>query len=182
MTLYSDLQALGLTANQSAVYLALYRSGRAKAGDIIKKTGIHRNLVYTALDELIDKKLVTSSKQLGVSVYKPLSPTRLLAEPHEKERIARNAIEELTMLSKKSTSGQEIAVREGIDEFRRQVHKCFAETKPKGLIRYLGLSPRWHEIIGPELESELIRMQNEKGFKIKALAHVLASEDKEYAR
>jgi len=80
MTLYSDLQTLGLTANQAQVYLTLARAGELKAGEVIKKTGLHRNLVYTALQELIEKKLVSSSKFKNVAVYKTLAPARLLRE------------------------------------------------------------------------------------------------------
>jgi hypothetical protein len=150
MTLYSDLQALGLTANQS--------------------------------QDLGERKLVSTSSMKGVALYKLLAPTRLLEEPQEKERLAKSVIQEIGLLSKKFTSGQEIVVYEGLDEFRRQVKRCFMDMKPGGITRYLGISPRWHEIVGPELESELIGIQNEKKFKLLALAHSITPEQKEYTQ
>ena len=48
-TIYQELQQIGLTPNQALVYLALFRMGEAKAGQLIRKTGLHRNLVYGAL-------------------------------------------------------------------------------------------------------------------------------------
>ena len=87
-TIYEQLQYVGLTSNQATIYLALFKLGDAKAGELIKKTGFHRNLVYGALEELAEKKLISVSKKKGVFIYKVLSPNRLLAEAQEKERVA----------------------------------------------------------------------------------------------
>ncbi len=182
MTLYSDLQTLGLTANQAQVYLTLARAGQLKAGEMIRKTGLHRNLVYTALQELIEKKLVSSSKLENIAVYKTLAPARLLADPHEKERIARSAIEELALISKRGTSGQEIVVYEGVEEFRRYELNSYAARTSHDTVRYLGISPEWHAIIGSTLERELATLQNKKQFRILALASTITEEQKNYMR
>lgn len=179
MTLYQDLQQLGLTPNQATVYLALTRTGHAKAGEIIKKTGFHRNLVYTALRELIEKKLVTVSKIDGVMQYKILSPSRLLTSAQEKERIARNVIEELKVMTKK-TSGHEIVIYEGVDEFRRYEENLYHSFPEGGLIRYLGISPQWQEATGPALEEKLIAIQVVKKTKMKALSNAINREQQSY--
>jgi len=180
--LFNDLQMLGLSPNQSQVYLVLVRLGAAKAGEIIKRTGMHRNLVYLALQELVEKKLISTSKSKKISVYKPLAPVRLLAEPQEKERIAKHVMEELALLSKRATSGQEIVVYEGVDEFRRYEQHLYASLKQGNTLRYLGISPQWHEIMGPSLEQELIGLQLGKNIKLKALANAVTHEQKEYVR
>ncbi len=179
-TLFQDLQSLGLTANQSQVYLTLARSGPSKAGEVIKKTGLHRNLVYVALQELIEKKLVSQSKVKGIAVYKTLSPSRLLAEPEEKERLAKGVIEELTLLSKKTRSGQEIVIYEGIEEFRRYEENLYNTFKPKSLIRYLGLAPLWQKVVGENLEDKLIAIQSARGVKMHALAHTITQGQQDY--
>lgn len=180
MTVFNDLQSIGLSQNQALVYLALFRVGEAKAGEIIKKTGLHRNLVYVALQELIDKKLVASFNKLGgVAIYKVLGTTRLLVDLQEKERIAKNVIEELSLLSKKGNN-QEIVVYEGIDEFRRHVMHTYGTIKPKGLIRYLGISPRWYDIVGPVLSKDLGVIHSEKKFKMRGLAKSISRGDREY--
>lgn len=175
-SIYQELQKIGLTPNQSLVYLTLFRSGEVKAGEIIKKTGLHRNLVYVALQELIDKKLISKSKSKRVSIYKTLTPTRLLANLQEKERVAKGVIEELGLISLKGNT-QEITVYEGVDEFRRHVMRTYSMVKHGGVIRYLGISPEWHEIVGPVLEHEVEKIQVEKKIKIKALAKSLSQGD-----
>lgn len=166
--LFTDLQKLGLTENQTTVYLALAKRGAAKAGELIKQTGMHRNLVYTALEELVDKRLVGTSRVRGVALYKLLSPTRLLSDIAEKERVAKNVIEELSHLTNKNR--QEVIVYEGIDEFRRHVLRSYELAKQGGLSRYLGTSPHWHTVVGPELESVVSEIQKKKKLRMRGIA------------
>lgn len=167
--LSEQLQDIGLTQNQALVYLALTRAGEAKAGELIKKTGMHRNIVYTALEELREKKLIAASRIRGVASYKALSPSQLLLAVEEKERAARHAIEQLRALSHKSAE-QEIIVYEGIEEFRKHVLRSYSLTKPGGVLRYLGTSPHWHTVVGPSVEAEGMRLQIEKKIKARGIS------------
>ena len=166
--LFENLKRIGLTENQTVVYLALARASSAKAGELIRATGLHRNIVYTSLDELLARKLVGSSRVRGVLVFKMLSPTRLLAEVEEKERVAKEAIEELAHLTQKTK--QEVIVYEGIEEFRRHVLRSYEVAKPGALHRYLGVSPHWHPIVGAELEEQVGKLQKLKGLRLRGIA------------
>jgi sugar-specific transcriptional regulator TrmB len=166
--IYSDLQKIGLTENQTTLYLALARDGSAKAGELIKATGMHRNLVYTALEELVGKRLVAVSQVRGVALYKLLSPTRLLSAIEEKEHIAKSVIEELSHITKKNR--QEVIVYEGIEEFRRHVIRSYELAKPGALHRYLGTSPHWHTVVGVEVESQVNEIQKQKKLKLRGIA------------
>lgn len=179
--LTENLKRTGLTTNQSAVYLALVKVGEAKAGEIIKKTGIHRNIVYTSLDELQEKKLIASSRIRGVMTYRPLSPTQLLIEAEERERAAKNAIEELrSMRHQRST--QEIVVYEGIDEFRKHALRSYGLAKRGETLRYLGTSEKWHAVVGPTIEKEIASIQKEKDVRALGLAREKFSEIISYAK
>lgn len=54
-----ELIRLGLTGNEAKVYSALLILGSTNAGEIIKKTRLHRNIVYDNLDKLIEKGLIS---------------------------------------------------------------------------------------------------------------------------
>lgn len=54
-----ELTKLGLTTNEARVYFSLLELGSTNAGSIIKKTKLHRNIVYDNLEKLIDKGLVS---------------------------------------------------------------------------------------------------------------------------
>lgn len=80
-----ELQQLGLTENESVVYIALLESGSTTAGDVIKKTKLHRNIVYNNLDKLIDKGLVTYVVIKSVKHFETTEPKEL-KEYIEKEK------------------------------------------------------------------------------------------------
>ena len=63
--LEKELQNLGFYKNEAKVYLALLELGFTSTGPLIKKTNLHRNIVYESLDKLITHGLVASTMQKG---------------------------------------------------------------------------------------------------------------------
>lgn len=73
------VQELGLTRNESKVYLKLLRIGSATAGDITQKSGIHRRNVYDCIERLIEKGLVSFAIINNRRFFRAESPERFLA-------------------------------------------------------------------------------------------------------
>ena len=48
------LEKLGLNRNEAEVYVDLLKLGQTSAGELIRRTGFHRNIVYDNLEKLID--------------------------------------------------------------------------------------------------------------------------------
>jgi len=71
------LQRLGLTKMEARIYLALIDLGKAQAGILSRKTGIHRRSVYDALDRLIEKGLVSYIQENEKRYYAAADPRRL---------------------------------------------------------------------------------------------------------
>jgi sugar-specific transcriptional regulator TrmB len=168
-SLSNDLQDLGLTHNQTDVYLVLVRKGSAKAGEIIELTSFHRNIVYTALADLLKLKLISQSSVRGVALYKALSPTRIVSSAMEKCRLAETVAEELSLIQKK-VPPQEVIIFEGIDEFRAHAIRSFISAKDDSTIRYLGTSPHWHSVVDNKTEERLVDIQKEKNLTLKGIA------------
>jgi len=160
--LQKDLQKMGFPKNLAAVYLALFELGEAKAGEIIRKTALHRNIVYGCLDRLEEKTLITKTELRGVAVYRTLHPDRILGELKEREQLAKNIVEELSTLRKPVT--QEIIIHEGREEVQKQELESYKNMKPGETIRYLGISPHFSKVMGEKVVDELIKIQNEKKF------------------
>ena len=59
MDIESSLQELGLTKNESKVYIALLDIGNTTTSSIIKKTGVNTSKVYESLERLLKKGLVS---------------------------------------------------------------------------------------------------------------------------
>jgi hypothetical protein len=164
--LIKDLQSIGFTKNLSAVYLSLAQlGGLAKAGEIIKKTGLHRNIVYICLDKLIEKQLITKTEERGITIYKILDPSRLMNEIREKEQLATNIIEEIEAL-KKHPDTQEIIVHEGLEGFRNYNLNTLKKINEGGTLQVLGsIGDKWYEYMGAETYKLYLKLQTQKKIK-----------------
>lgn len=72
------LEKLGLTKNEAKVYLALLESDLTSSKNIIEKTNLHRQLVYDALNRLIDEGLVSYVIQANRKYFKAADPKQFL--------------------------------------------------------------------------------------------------------
>ncbi|PLX26382.1 hypothetical protein C0581_04650 [Candidatus Parcubacteria bacterium] len=161
-----DLEQLGFHKNEVIVYLALFELGKVRAGEIIESTNLHRNLVYTALEVLVRRELVTKTTVKGVAVFSVNSPDHLLDELDRKRQHAQKLVEELK--SRQQAVEREITLFEGLDGAKRATRQNFQADKGE-TVYLLGAST--HEIL-PELSMRwraYHKKRIEKGIKFKAL-------------
>jgi len=90
-----DLRTAGLTDNESKVYLALLDLGPALAGQIARKSGLHRRTVYDTTEMLIQKGLIGYILQNNRRVFSASNPERILDILHEKESVLSPFISQL---------------------------------------------------------------------------------------
>ena len=116
----ANLEQLGLTRNESRVYLALLQLGSTNADPIIKKTGLHRNIVYDNLYKLIDKGLATFVLKTKRKFFEATSTYQLLKwiedekeEALSKEKLAKNILPEIESLRALNQEKQEVSVYKG---------------------------------------------------------------------
>jgi len=80
------LKACGLTQNESLVYLALLKIGKAKSGQIVGEAKISGGKVYETLDKLGDKGLIKTISENNVKYFIANEPETLISYIKEKER------------------------------------------------------------------------------------------------
>lgn len=119
--LENQLKQLGFSKNETKVYLALFDIGKCKAGQIIENTGLHRNLVYTALDELVNKGLVAKVIKNGIATFFANSPELLLSMVEEQKNIAQEIVD---TLKKKNEVVRDIVVYEGEEGIKRSRNRA----------------------------------------------------------
>ncbi len=73
----SILEKIGFNPQQSLIYKALLEMGPSSISDIIRKTGLHRPVVYKVLPFLIDNSLVSVMPKGKYKVYVAESPEKL---------------------------------------------------------------------------------------------------------
>jgi len=106
-----QLEKLGLHKNESKVYLTLFELGKVKAGQLIEHTKLHRNLVYTALDELTERGLVTKIVRGAVAEFSANDPHHLIDELDAKKEMAEKVVAEIK--KKAAQTPREVTVYEG---------------------------------------------------------------------
>lgn len=99
------LEDLGLTKLEIKIYKMLLNEGSSLAGDISKRTGIHRRNVYDALERLIHKGLVGYIKENNTKKYSISDPqivhNQLLAKQKEFEKALPEIIKKYNTITEK---------------------------------------------------------------------------------
>lgn len=88
------VQEAGLTENQAQAYVALSKQGTMSAGELAKHISKDRSYMYSILEDLAKKGLVSSHKD-GKQLYNASNPENLLQGLEEKEKKLQKAIKKL---------------------------------------------------------------------------------------
>lgn len=167
--LIEDLMRLGLNSNEAVVYIALQQAGKTKAGQLIKHTGLHRNLVYQALQVLGDKRLIVKTTTGSVALFQVSDPIHFLDGIKEQELTAERVIEALA--EQKKLGGQEITVYEGAEGIRAYCLKNAAQLKLGQNIHVIGTGgPRLEKAMGTQAIKKYFSLIEKKG-GIRVLAY-----------
>ncbi len=124
-----DLSRLGFSKNEEKVYLSLFELGKTRAGKVIEHTSLHRNLVYTALEALLGRDLITKTLQKGVSMFSANNPDKLIEEIENKKNQAVAVAEELK--KKVNLQSREVVIFEGVDGIERAIRQNIQSQKGK---------------------------------------------------
>ena len=138
------LKQAGLTTNESLVYSALLELGPSLAGQISRKTGLHRRTVYDTTEMLIKKGLIGHILKNNRKLFEAVSPKRFLAILKEKENKITEVLPEMMLHYEKTKEKQETNFYQG-KQGLRTVFEDQIETKKEILI--LGASPLAYEIL-----------------------------------
>ncbi|MGK0209258.1 MAG: sugar-specific transcriptional regulator TrmB [Patescibacteria group bacterium] len=114
------LQEIGLTENETKVYIALNQIGQSTVGKIVAKSKINNSKVYIILDKLIDKGLVSHININKVKNFKAADPIKILTLLEEKkmqikeqEEKIKDILPQLVQAQMASQKEREIEVYEG---------------------------------------------------------------------
>lgn len=109
------LSNLGLTQNESKVYLALMELGPSKAGIISKKSRLHRRVVYDCLEMLVNKGMAGYITKNGTKLFSGNNPDKLKQILKEKEETLDSIMPLLNQLFLKTKEKEETNFFKGIN-------------------------------------------------------------------
>jgi HTH-type transcriptional regulator, sugar sensing transcriptional regulator len=105
--LFTDLEKLNFSTNESKVYVLLIRLGPSLAGRIAKEARMDRSSTYNALKQLTERGIVSTVHENKRTIYVPTDPKKIIDYFKEKEEIANKIIpklrQEFSMIKEKKT-------------------------------------------------------------------------------
>jgi len=87
----NELMNLGLSEEQTEIYLSLLENGAQSATKLAGSTSVKRTYVYKICDELVERGLVSQEVKGRTTVFAPLSPDYLLSEAEQRKQEAKQA-------------------------------------------------------------------------------------------
>jgi sugar-specific transcriptional regulator TrmB len=148
------LEKIGLSKNESKIYMALVKLGSASVNEISKIADVHRVNIYDTLERLQEKGLVASVMKSNKKYFEAASPEviRKLAEEKEKQISEVKSMFPILMEEYKSSKKrQEVHSFKGLLGIKT-VLKDILDTKPKELLNFAStrglyvLAPTAYEI------------------------------------
>lgn len=133
--LINALKELNFTDHDARVYLALAKKGPCAAGPIIQESGLHRNIVYTSLAHLIERKLAAERQVRGTKHFSLTDPQALSTEFQLKNEQATETATAINALRSQETI-EEITVHQGNEEYLQLLTGLIRQL-PKGGTKYV---------------------------------------------
>lgn len=170
----SNLIHLGFSENDALVYTTLSNLKTTTVNPIIAKTGLHRSLVYTSLEHLVAKKLISEFENRGKKNFTVISPDILIEEFNEKQNIAKIVAKDIK--EKIASNIQEITIHQGNEEYLALLTSLVRQL-PKGGTKYVmgtggenfmkeTMRPIWekyHQVISDtQISIKMIGYKNQK--------------------
>jgi sugar-specific transcriptional regulator TrmB len=138
------LESFGLTHNESIIYRALLELGPSLAGQISRKTGLHRRTVYDTTEMLIKKGLAGYILKNNRRLFEASSPTVFLEMAREKENAINSALPEMLSRFAETKEKQETNFYKGREGLKTVFEDQIEEGKE---ILILGASPLAYDIL-----------------------------------
>ena len=171
-----DLLQLGFTVHEADVYLSLLEIGQTGAGEIIKRTQLHRNIIYDTLEKLIAKKLVVKVFKKNIALFQITDPKRIVE--HEKTRLS--VAEDLVpQLLNKAEVKQDIVVYDGLEGFRTCSLNMLDNIETGGSMYVIGSAGNlWYEAMGDKY-AQYDRKRMKKKIWWRMIAYAESERDRE---
>jgi sugar-specific transcriptional regulator TrmB len=131
--LIATLKQLGLSENEAKVYLAALELGQATVQGLAKKSAVKRTTVYTALEGLKEKGLVSQTKKDKKTFFAAESPENLVRLSWQHYQQIKKSLPELKSIYNTSDTKPKVMFYEGREGYI-SVYENILKDEPKELL------------------------------------------------
>jgi len=152
MDLKKSLVELGFSKNEAVVYVALVELGITQAGPLVKRTKLHRMLVYNALDRFVDVGYATVVRKKNIQLFQATDPAIIVEEIQKKQALAQSILKDIRKLQQtqpEAVTVRTLVGREGFVTNMKDIVESTARQKDKTM-RIIGgaRDTEFYEVIG----------------------------------
>ncbi|MFA5917550.1 MAG: helix-turn-helix domain-containing protein [Candidatus Gracilibacteria bacterium] len=145
---------LGFSEKEIEILLTLYKLGQSVASTLARITSIKRASVYDILNSLIQKGLVSTFIQGGITYFAIDDINKILYTEREKLKIAENVITEIKNI-KNFGEGTQVNYYKGAEGYR-EMYNEISDNKISELLVIINLDEHYG-LISDETEKEWIK-------------------------
>jgi len=168
-SLANSLHVLGFSPNEIDVYLSLLKHAPCHVAPLIKETKLHRNLVYIALDRLVDRKLVSQKIVNGKKKFHVLPPDIIQKEFEQKSRVAEDVVKALNNVGKFELT--EVNMYQGQKEYNRLLAELDSQLQPNAEVYRFGvLSDKIFDPMDEPIMKDRLKNFRQKNIKLRIIA------------
>ncbi|HIQ57073.1 TPA: hypothetical protein EYG84_00110 [Candidatus Gracilibacteria bacterium] len=164
----SELLKLGLTSEESRVYLATLEIGGGPVTNIAKKAGIHRVSCYHTIEKLEKKKLLSQYIKNKTKYFSAESPETFKTQAQEKVNIATTLIPQLLLLQNTSGFKPKIHFFEGEDGVIKVFEKSLEISDNQEILQFSNLNSFCEQF--PKLFQKSFTTKFKKNIKTRILS------------
>jgi sugar-specific transcriptional regulator TrmB len=168
----SALETLGLSPTEIKVYAALLRLGEAKAGALIKATGVQNSVMHLTLGRLAAAGIISYVRAGSIRIYQAVPPARLLQIADERRTALAELVPKLES-SRKKSNAPEAEIFEGMRGLRSMCLKLIEGVAQGSEFLFFAFhvnNEEWErEVYKFYREYTEIRLQ--RGLRIRGVAH-----------
>ncbi|RLE38431.1 hypothetical protein DRJ17_03905 [Candidatus Woesearchaeota archaeon] len=151
------LENLGLTKNESTIYLALLKLGSAPISKISKDTRLNRANMYNTIESLVSKGLVSYVIKNNVKYFKATNPAKLHDILKEKEKQLNKIMPKLQAIQKVVVEKQKVEVYEGKEGLKTFYSEMLRTKKPVYVLGATGKAFELLKFYVPKIAKEIIK-------------------------
>lgn len=180
------LKNFGLSDNEAKVYLAALELGQGTVQELGKKAGVKRTTVYTTIEGLKQKGLVSQTKKGKKTFFAAESPERLVQLSERRHQQLKKALPELKSIYNIAGAKPKLMFYEGREGYLA-VYENILKDKPKELLVIASYADFCRHI-DADYEEDWIKRRVKTGIKLRwldsetKLTRLMQAEDKKSLR
>lgn len=138
--IFTGLEALGLSKNESKLYYSMLAQRTNTVTELFKDTGIHRRNIYDSLERLLEKGLVYEILETSENTYEAVPPQKLMEILREREEILAPVVEELVTLHAEEPQQNAAYIYKGVEGYKNYLRDLIRVGEP---VYFLGAKALW---------------------------------------